>query len=224
MSPNDYYHKALLYTIQIKVQSARPTFPFLTLPSEIRLQVYAKCTTLTLLQLAHTSSQIYQEINAEPAIIMTSRGYWRRRNCRGQPGTPRTNSCMRYCTLAPLDTPKCTGRIPLHRFVHGEGLSINDVKLIYNSERLLFERHYEGEVKRYFEMQQGDRRVDNVCLMAADHLEIEGVLEKWECERAFDRYYELLKEKRYEKARGAIVALTRTETEVRLRRALGIRG
>ncbi|RPA79426.1 hypothetical protein BJ508DRAFT_141235 [Ascobolus immersus RN42] len=51
------------------------TSPFLLLPTEIRLMIYAHCTILTLLQLTATSATCFTEINSYPSIIRTARGF-----------------------------------------------------------------------------------------------------------------------------------------------------
>ncbi|RPA81213.1 hypothetical protein BJ508DRAFT_326598 [Ascobolus immersus RN42] len=48
---------------------------FLTLPTEIRLEVFTHCSAFTLLHLSHSSSQLYYEINKHASIINRSYGY-----------------------------------------------------------------------------------------------------------------------------------------------------
>ncbi|RPA86060.1 hypothetical protein BJ508DRAFT_159335 [Ascobolus immersus RN42] len=48
---------------------------FLTVPIEIRLEVYRHCSAFTLLLLCHTCRQIYTDINTNPAIYKSSFGY-----------------------------------------------------------------------------------------------------------------------------------------------------
>ncbi|RPA81215.1 hypothetical protein BJ508DRAFT_326600 [Ascobolus immersus RN42] len=48
----------------------------LSLPVEIRLEIYSNCSTFSLLQLSHASSHFYTEINNYPNIIKNTEGYY----------------------------------------------------------------------------------------------------------------------------------------------------
>ncbi|RPA82847.1 hypothetical protein BJ508DRAFT_325013 [Ascobolus immersus RN42] len=48
----------------------------LSLPVELRLEIYSQCTAFSLLQLSHTCSALHHEINKYPAIIKNTYGYW----------------------------------------------------------------------------------------------------------------------------------------------------
>ncbi|RPA83354.1 hypothetical protein BJ508DRAFT_413550 [Ascobolus immersus RN42] len=56
------------------------TVAFFRLPVELRLEVYTHCSALTLLQLAHTSTTLYHEINTHPSIVRSSYGYFQNYN------------------------------------------------------------------------------------------------------------------------------------------------
>ncbi|RPA70961.1 hypothetical protein BJ508DRAFT_346051, partial [Ascobolus immersus RN42] len=43
---------------------------------ELRLQIYRHCTALSLLQLAHSCSSLYNEVNAHPSIVRGSYGFY----------------------------------------------------------------------------------------------------------------------------------------------------
>ncbi|RPA82839.1 hypothetical protein BJ508DRAFT_325002 [Ascobolus immersus RN42] len=49
---------------------------FLSLPTELRLEIYTHCTAFTLLQVSHTSRILYHEVNNYPGIVERSFGYW----------------------------------------------------------------------------------------------------------------------------------------------------
>ncbi|RPA78347.1 hypothetical protein BJ508DRAFT_156302 [Ascobolus immersus RN42] len=55
------------------------------LPVEIRLDIYTHCSTLSLLQLTHTSRLLRSEINAYPSIIRSSFGFQEHQDCFYQP-------------------------------------------------------------------------------------------------------------------------------------------
>ncbi|RPA78322.1 hypothetical protein BJ508DRAFT_416570 [Ascobolus immersus RN42] len=50
------------------------TLHLLTLPPELRLDIYRQCSAFTLLQLSHTCTHLRSEINACPAIIRAAPG------------------------------------------------------------------------------------------------------------------------------------------------------
>ncbi|RPA86294.1 hypothetical protein BJ508DRAFT_302194 [Ascobolus immersus RN42] len=69
------------YTSEISIRSIPavprselPDIRFLSLPIEIRLEVYSRCPIFSLLQLSHTSSQLHQEINDYPSIFRSAFG------------------------------------------------------------------------------------------------------------------------------------------------------
>ncbi|RPA79435.1 hypothetical protein BJ508DRAFT_377646 [Ascobolus immersus RN42] len=74
-----------------------PAHPIFTLPTEIRLCIYAQCTTLTLLQLTSTCRQIRYEIYDTPSIIHQSLGYWSR------PSTPSSGLTVNDICLLQTD-------------------------------------------------------------------------------------------------------------------------
>ncbi|RPA79429.1 hypothetical protein BJ508DRAFT_308360 [Ascobolus immersus RN42] len=63
------------YKMRLLSESEVASSRFLDLPTEIRLETYQRCTVLTLLQLASTSSALHTEVNAYPAIIRASHGF-----------------------------------------------------------------------------------------------------------------------------------------------------
>ncbi|RPA78238.1 hypothetical protein BJ508DRAFT_329367 [Ascobolus immersus RN42] len=52
---------------------------FLTLPLELRFEIYSYCPAFTLLQLFGTSSQIREELKSRPTLIEESYGHWTER-------------------------------------------------------------------------------------------------------------------------------------------------
>ncbi|RPA86295.1 hypothetical protein BJ508DRAFT_148871 [Ascobolus immersus RN42] len=58
-----------------EIVTTRNLVCFLRLPTELRLNIYRYCSAFALLQLSHTSSVLYGEINACVELIRTSYGY-----------------------------------------------------------------------------------------------------------------------------------------------------
>jgi hypothetical protein len=91
---------------------------FFQLPTEMRLAVYSHCTAFTLLQLSHSSTFFYAEINKWPRIIESSVGF-------------------RWCTLL---------HKPAGRLANNGGIRVNHsimyVEILCEEERKLFRQLY----------------------------------------------------------------------------------
>ncbi|RPA78377.1 hypothetical protein BJ508DRAFT_329319 [Ascobolus immersus RN42] len=53
-----------------------PTVHLLSLPLELRLEIYRQCTAFTLLNLSHANTRLRNEVNNEPAIFTSAYGYY----------------------------------------------------------------------------------------------------------------------------------------------------
>ncbi|RPA86292.1 hypothetical protein BJ508DRAFT_302193 [Ascobolus immersus RN42] len=67
--------KNILTTTSDETHQPSQKSAFCSLPVEIRLEVYGRCSALTLLQLAHTSSRLHNELIEYPTIFRSSFGY-----------------------------------------------------------------------------------------------------------------------------------------------------
>ncbi|RPA78234.1 hypothetical protein BJ508DRAFT_416593 [Ascobolus immersus RN42] len=119
-------------------------FRLFDLPPELRLAIYTQCTALALLQLAHTSSPLHSEINANPAIFNTLWGYrknyslpnptFRRYRIHPMPEELQEAHWKMFAYLS-ADKPK-------REVIRSPGLSILDIEKVHPDELGLLERLY----------------------------------------------------------------------------------
>jgi hypothetical protein len=152
----------------------------LRIPPELRLLIYSHCSAFTLLQLAHTSSLFYAEVNSYPAIVRHAFGY-----CQGY-STPdpfyelyRIPDFTGEVIYGTLDTHTAATYMDPEKVYEWTNLSLLDIEKVPDEqEARLFQRLY-GEDEEEEEHREGRRKVCEYCRNIVQEYWAEFWFDRW---------------------------------------------